>query len=145
VTVSNAGTIQAGGIALHGGGGSGAGSIDLTGAGGSLTVTDSETLDGATIEIGNAATADAITIDFPATLTLGSNLLVQETGTGALGAIGGFGSIRERRHYPRGGRGRRADDRSERRVHEPGHDGDRREGGCWRSISTAAMRGRSAT
>ena len=82
-----------GGIALHGSGGSGAGSIDLTGAGGNLSVVDSETLDAATIEIGNAATADGITIDFGATLTFGADLLVQETGTGALGVIGGFGTI----------------------------------------------------
>ena len=81
----------AGGITLHPVGGIGAGSLALTGAGANLAVNDAETLDNATITIGNATTAATIGVGY--TLTLGANLLVQETGAGALGLIGGFGAV----------------------------------------------------
>ena len=95
VDMSAAGSslLIANGITLNSSTGSSPGSIDLTGAGSALVVTDNETLNAATITIGNAATADGVSIDFGSTLTLGANLLVQETGTGALGVLGGFGTI----------------------------------------------------
>ncbi len=95
VDLSAAGSVMliGGGITLHPTSGTGAGSIEATGAGGALIVTDTETLDNATITVGNAATADALNINFNSTLTLGANLLVQETAVGAHGSLGGLGAI----------------------------------------------------